>query len=330
MRSCVLVISGLISLAATPGVAQADLGALFGGILQGAIRAEQQRYNTDRTRAFRRQRSSPEPDIEHISNTPASSSDVARSPMRTKINGDGPYRVDGITLGSVVSPDDLEADYSCVASSEFQSFSWCRKPVRKGDKFTQTSVLHSNTGVVVYANRSVTPANFAPGEIDTEVKRLSAKFNSPARIMSMPHRSNLRDGMIATWGDITLAPLDSATLRLLATNKKVSAGLLLDYLNDIRASAKQGLPVYRISGGAGFLWAATYDRSGRGALRFGAVDASAYEVPATRVESTADAGLPRPVVQAEFDTTNADSDRRQRDLEEARAAREAATTRPAT
>ena len=39
---------------------------------------------------------------------------------------------------------------------------------------------------------------------------------------------------------------------------------------------KEGLPIYRISGGAGLIWVASFDQKGRGTLRFAAVDASAF------------------------------------------------------
>jgi hypothetical protein len=48
-----------------------------------------------------------------------------------------------------------------------------------------------------------------------------------------------------------------------------------DFIGNFARSAKEGLPIYRISGGAGFLWLASFDPIGRGILRFAAVDPSA-------------------------------------------------------
>ena len=42
-------------------------------------------------------------------------------------------------------------------------------------------------------------------------------------------------------------------------------------------SAKAGVPVYRLAGGAGFLWVATFDQSGRGVLQYLAIDDSKIE-----------------------------------------------------
>jgi hypothetical protein len=47
------------------------------------------------------------------------------------------------------------------------------------------------------------------------------------------------------------------------------------FVGNFARSAKEGLPIYRIGGGAGFLWVASFDPIGRGILRFAAVDPSA-------------------------------------------------------
>src|SRR5262249_55365045 len=49
-------------------------------------------------------------------------------------------------------------------------------------------------------------------------------------------------------------------------------------------SAQDGLPVFRIAGGAGFVWVAGFDHKGRGVLRFAAVDASTLQPGSLAVE----------------------------------------------
>ena len=95
----------------------------------------------------------------------------------------------------------------------------------------------------------------------------------------MPHRSGLPDGVIAVWGKITLEPLDQESINTLANGKNPRKGFLIDYLRDFTRSAKQGLPIYRIDGGPGFIWAASFDRKGRGTLRSAAVDVSGFAPP---------------------------------------------------
>jgi hypothetical protein len=53
-------------------------------------------------------------------------------------------------------------------------------------------------------------------------------------------------------------------------------GLLIDFLGDVARSANEGLSIYRIDGGPGFLWAASFDQNGRGNLRLSAIDASKF------------------------------------------------------
>ena len=95
----------------------------------------------------------------------------------------------------------------------------------------------------------------------------------------MPHRSGLPDGVIAVWGKITLEPLDQESIKTLADGKNPRKGFLIDYLRDFTRSAKQGLPIYRIDGGPGFIWAASFDQKGRGTLRLAAVDVSGFAPP---------------------------------------------------
>jgi hypothetical protein len=94
--------------------------------------------------------------------------------------------------------------------------------------------------------------------------------------MKMPHRSGLPDGVIAVWGRVTLEPLDQESIKALADGRNPKKGFLIDYLRNFTRSAKEGLPIYRIDGGPGFIWAASFDQKGRGTLRLAAVDVSGF------------------------------------------------------
>jgi cobalamin biosynthesis Mg chelatase CobN len=62
---------------------------------------------------------------------------------------------------------------------------------------------------------------------------------------------------------------------------------LISFLGDEERSAKAGVPVYRLAGGAGFLWVATFDQNGRGALQYLAIDDSKIE-PSGQVASNSE------------------------------------------
>ena len=78
-------------------------------------------------------------------------------------------------------------------------------------------------------------------------------------------------------------------MKLAEGRRPTTKGYFIDFIGDFARSAKEGLPVYRLSGGAGFVWVASYDQKGRGTLRFSAVDASAISpqlVASKRRQST--------------------------------------------
>ena len=97
--------------------------------------------------------------------------------------------------------------------------------------------------------------------------------------MKMPHRGGLPDGLIAVWGKITLEPLEQESIKILADGKGPRKGLLIDFLGNFARSAKEGLPIYHIDGGPGFIWAASFDQKERGTLRQTAVELSGFSPP---------------------------------------------------
>jgi hypothetical protein len=92
----------------------------------------------------------------------------------------------------------------------------------------------------------------------------------------MPHRAGFPNDILASWGKVELEPLDNDSIKALAKGRRPNTkGYFIDFIGNFARSAKEGLPVYRLSGGAGLVWVASYGRKGRGTLRFLAVDASA-------------------------------------------------------
>jgi hypothetical protein len=100
----------------------------------------------------------------------------------------------------------------------------------------------------------------------------------------MPSRSGISNAVLAAWGGIELEALDNHSLKSLAEGTSPKKGLLIDFIGNLTRSAQEGLPVYRIAGGAGFVWVASFDHKGRGVLRFAAVDASALQLGPLAVE----------------------------------------------
>ena len=190
-----------------------------------------------------------------------------------------PYVVDDLALGAQVHfGSESYKQYRCEPSQKFAGFTWCHKEEKKregGNEVTvANSILHEPDGTSWYVNRSVEPAFMAQNAVAAEVARISEKFGQPPLQLQIPQRRGLPNAVIATWGNIKLESLDANEIATVAAGGNPRASILVSFLGDLKRSAQAGVPVYAITGGAGFLWAATFDRHGGGVLRFLAIDAS--------------------------------------------------------
>ena len=206
----------------------------------------------------------------------------APTPHSGKIN---PYTVDGFALGARI---DFETPtyrgYQCSPSEQFPDFARCQRTQKQETiwrrSFESTSsIMHTRDGIAVYINRHIPARVFDRSEVQNDINKLSSRFGERAREMRMPQREGLPNAVIASWGKIWLEPLDPDAISMLASGQSPRKGLLVDYLGDLRRSAQLALPIYSLSGGAGYLWSASTDRNGRGHLRFLTVDASALNRP---------------------------------------------------
>jgi hypothetical protein len=192
-----------------------------------------------------------------------------------------PYSVDGLALGSKVAFESAAyRQYHCVPSQEFQGFVWCTKASNakeaRGRFEVWSSLLHARDGTVAYVNHYREPTYWAANEVADDIQRYSRKIGEEPHIIQVPARPGLPQGTLATWGKVVLEPIVGDELRLLAEDKRLEKGIAIDFIGNFTQSARRGLPIYRLAGGAGFVWVASYNQSGRGTLRFSAVDASAY------------------------------------------------------
>jgi hypothetical protein len=191
------------------------------------------------------------------------------------------YAVGDVTLGATVqSESSAYRKYKCGPSDQFDGFTWCQKTRKEKEgrrTFSATySLLHSRDRAAVYVNHYQEPAFFGASEANDEIQQYSRKIGESPRIMRMPHRAGFPNGILASWGKVELEPLDNDSIKALAKGRRPNTkGYFIDFIGNFARSAKEGLPVYRLSGGAGLVWVASYGRKGRGTLRFLAVDASA-------------------------------------------------------
>jgi hypothetical protein len=191
------------------------------------------------------------------------------------------YAVEDVVLGDKVDPDTVTSrTYHCGPSEQFTGFTWCTSRSSKGRVRTSLSMLNSSDEKIVYANKTQEPAFSSSAAAKEELQRITQKIGSQPKIIDMPHQSPLGDGFIAVWGDVVLTPVDSGNMTKLADGQSPKLGFLVDFITDFQRSAKNGLPVYRIGGGAGLVLAVSYGKPERGTLRLIAVDASKFSAPA--------------------------------------------------
>jgi hypothetical protein len=209
------------------------------------------------------------------------------------------YAVSGVVLGATVQFDSSAfKEYKCTPSDQFDGFTWCQKTrqekERRGKFISTYSILRSRAGVAVYIDRYLEPAFFGAREADDDIRQHSRNIGETPRITRIPQRDGFPNGILASWGKVELEPLDNDSIKALAEGRRaITKEYLVDFIGDFARSATNGLPIYRISGGAGFVWVASFDQRGRGTLRLTAVDASALPpttAPRTPIEAAENAG----------------------------------------
>jgi hypothetical protein len=199
------------------------------------------------------------------------------------------YFVDGLPLGGHVKSENLaHQEYQCRPSDKFSGFIWCHEEHTTPDNrvMRSHSILQSQDGTAYYVNSYFQPAFFDPNDIQNEIDRMSSEFGQQARIIQMSQREGLPSAVMAIWGAIQLEPLKPDEISVVASGGSPPR-ILVSFLGDEEGSAKAGVPVYRLAGGAGFLWVATFDQTGRGVLQYLAIDDSKIE-PSRQVASNSE------------------------------------------
>jgi hypothetical protein len=210
------------------------------------------------------------------------------------------YSVSGLALGGQIHfGSKAYQEYRCSPSEVFDGFTWCQKRTEEKEKRGQFnasySILHSRDGTVVYVNRFQEPAYWDEDEVKDDIDSYARKIGQQPRILNMPGRSGFPNGLIATWGNVVLDPVDAESQRILAKGQSPKIGVLIDFIGNYERSAKNDLPVYRLAGGPGFIWAASVNSNGRGTLRFLAINPSALSIPVNPTpDKSAPAAPPKP------------------------------------
>jgi hypothetical protein len=189
------------------------------------------------------------------------------------------FVVAGLSLGQAVNPESQSYKaYSCRSSHDFVGFTWCAyhsdRTGKSGSFKDWVTFLHSPSNRLVFITEDIAPAYFAPGDVDREIARISKGFDQTARLLTANASPGFPHAILATWGDVTLTPLNDSALDALRRGEEIHQGLIADFIGDARESARRRLPVFKLGGGPGFIWGASFDDTGKGTLRDSAVDVS--------------------------------------------------------
>ena len=173
----------------------------------------------------------------------------------------------GFTLGEPVRRNRNFSLYRCE-SGVFRGTTECTRAQQGSAGTVPDKVMHAEDGTAVYLMADVSSAGLGDDATGREIDSLSNTFKEqPRKIERLPARAGLPSIVIATWGDVELRQLRPEDMR---GSDPIWPGIFLDALGDMERSVKEGLPIYRVTGGPGYVF--SFDSTGHGHRRYEAVD----------------------------------------------------------
>jgi hypothetical protein len=181
--------------------------------------------------------------------------------------------VNGFHAGGTLydAPTELTVGTKCHPSETWPGSKWCYQTSSRNGKFgpytAYNSVFANPNGVVAYASQVILPAHYNGGDVDREIQNLSSQFGrDPASTLTLDPQFHVHAVMVV-WGSISLSPIsDEDRAEIAAGGHAASQGFMVDYIANFKKSAASGMPIYRLGGGDGFIWAASWNDQGDGSL----------------------------------------------------------------
>ena len=196
------------------------------------------------------------------------------------------YAIDDLVLGEKIRTDSSRyAEFSCNRSEQSTYLTWCQKKEvrghsRQGDFVSSYSIAHDQNGIIVYASRSIDQDYLTSSDARShalgEIAKLSDRFHQKERLIWIPHRERLPTALIAYWGEVKPEPLPPKTVGMIRAGRDIREGVLMDFLGDFKKSARLELPIYRLTGGSGYLYSANFNQQGHAYMRNSAIDPSSF------------------------------------------------------
>ena len=215
------------------------------------------------------------------------------------VRGKVVYSVAGLQLGNSVGIGSADyREYTCAPTKQYAGFTGCQRQTAERSRrrriLESTSFLHAADGSAVYISQNLDPVSMDENDARDEIGRLSETLGK-ATLLPIQDTKGEPSGLIASWGAVSLQPLESARVAELAAGTDAKPDLLIDIIGSLQKSAHLGLPIYRLGGGAGYVWSANWTSRGRGALRMLAVDTSRLPGATVADRPVVDPPTPGPV-----------------------------------
>jgi tetratricopeptide (TPR) repeat protein len=190
----------------------------------------------------------------------------------------GQYSVDGFALGERISPTYPNyQSYACKRSDDFDEAIRCErtqtKSGRAGNVTVSSALIQAQDGSAIYIMVNASPVSLSKDVVQNEIATLSTEINEkPAKIEWLPKDAAAPTAVVVTWGQLLLDEIDGEAAAEISDGKSPHLGVLVDSLGDLKRSAKENLPIYRIRGGSGYVYAASFGTAARGNRHYVAAD----------------------------------------------------------
>jgi tetratricopeptide (TPR) repeat protein len=185
-----------------------------------------------------------------------------------------PYVVEGFALGERAVGNQNYSAYACRPSDRYAGVTQCQRTQKRGAANFTGTILHAQDGVALYLMASVAPVSLNRSAIEQEIATLTREFGErPSELIWFDPRQGLPTSVIAAWGQIKLDELKFLENAAVTAGGDPRTGVLVDSLANPTRSAKAALSVYRVLGGPGYVYSASFDSSGRGHRQYVAINA---------------------------------------------------------
>jgi tetratricopeptide (TPR) repeat protein len=194
------------------------------------------------------------------------------------------YSVDGFVLGERVSPTNPNyQSYTCKQSGDFDEAVRCERTQVKSGKAGNITVfstlIHAQDGTAIYIMTNAFPVSLSKAVVQNEITTLSTEINEkPAKVEWLPKDAAAPTAVVVTWGQVQLDEIDYDATSDGSQDKSPHLGELIDCLGNLKRSAQDGLPIYRIHGGPGYVYSASFGTAARGNRHYVVVDGSQLAV----------------------------------------------------